>query len=507
MEVRDPMTVTPPDTDKIPVRVRYAPSPTGQPHLGNIRTALFDWLLARRTGGTFILRIEDTDQARLVPGALAAIMESLEWLGLEWDEGPEGYGGDSRGSYGPYFQSQRLHIYQDIVQQLLEKEAAYRCDCTPQRLTVMRRQQEQEKRPPGYDGHCRDRSLGDETSPVVVRFRMPREGTTVFHDLVRGEVKWQNALLDDMVILKSDGFPTYHLANVVDDHTMEISHVVRGEEWIPSTPRHVLLYRTLGWNPPAFAHTSIINGPDRTKLSKRHGETATLAYREMGFLPEAIVNFLGLLGWSLDDKTEVISRSELVANFSLDRLTKAPAIFDREKLTWLNGVYIRDLNSQELAQRLLPFLERPSDEGGISSEVPRPLDMDLLCRIVPLVQERLKTLTEGSELVSFFFQEELFFEASQLIQKGMDGLITLHALEIAQDKLRNGRLWSSESLESTLRPLAEELGLKTGQFFGLLRMAVTGRAVSPPLFETMEVLGQARCLKRIADGVMRLSLL
>ena len=509
-----------------PVRVRYAPSPTGEPHLGNIRTALFDWLLARRHGGSFILRIEDTDQGRIVPGALEAIMESLRWLGLDWDEGPvlsptkepvlspakepEGVDGGSRGPHGPYIQSQRLAIYQAAVQELLEKGAAYPCDCTPERLAEMRRGQEQERRPLGYDGHCRDLSpeergrMKERGDPTVVRFRMPHEGTTVFHDLVRGDVGWENALLDDMVILKSDGFPTYHLANVVDDHRMEISHVIRGEEWVPSTPRHVLLYQALGWEPPAFAHISLILGPDRAKLSKRHGETSTLAYREMGFLPEAITNFLALLGWSLDDKTEVISRDELVANFSLERLTKAPAIFDREKLTWLNGVYIRGLSPQQLAERLLPLLERPASEGGLPPEVSRPLAVEQLHRVVPLVQERLKTLADGPELVSFFFQEELVYDSSLLVQKGMDDAATRHALETAHRRLEGASAWDAGTLEGILRPLAEELELKTGQLFGALRVAVTGRTASPPLFETMEVVGRAWCLARILAATPRL---
>ena len=472
--------------------------------MGNIRTALFDWLLARRHGGSFILRIEDTDQGRLAPGALEAIVESLRWLGLDWDEGPEGVEGGSRGPYGPYFQSQRLAIYQAVAQGLLDKGDAYRCDCTPERLAEMRRRKEQEKQPPGYDGHCRDRLLGEREGPMVVRFRMPHEGTTIFHDLVRGDVEWENALLDDMVILKSDGFPTYHLANVVDDHQMEISQVIRGEEWIPSTPRHVLLYRALGWEPPAFAHISMILGPDRAKLSKRHGETSTMAYREQGFLPEAIINFLALLGWSLDDKTEVISRDDLVANFSLERLTKAPAIFDLEKLTWLNGVYIRSLSPQDLAERLLPFLARPAARGGLPQEVPRPLDLELLHRVIPLVQERLKTLTEGSKMASFFFQEELIYDSSLLAQKEMDDAATRHALETAHRRLEGAAAWDAETLEEILRPMAEELELKTGQLFGALRAAVTGRSASPPLFETMEVLGRARCLERIlaATGLL-----
>ncbi|MDA8219621.1 MAG: glutamate--tRNA ligase, partial [Dehalococcoidales bacterium] len=324
------------------VRVRFAPSPTGTPHIGNVRTALFNWLFARHHGGKFVLRIEDTDVARRVPGAIEAIMDGLRWLGLDWDEGPE-----VDGPLGPYFQSERLHLYRQYAAQLVEQGHAYYCYCSPERLAEMRAEQERRKESVGYDRRCRYLSPADreeaEASGVtpVVRFAMPLEGETTYHDLLRGDVTIQNSVLDDFVILKSDGYPTYHFAVVVDDHHMHISHVLRADEWIPSTPRHVLLYRALGWDLPRFAHLPIILGPDRSKLSKRHGATSITAYREEGYLPEALVNFLALLGWSYDGVTEVFSREDLIARFDLDRVGKTAAVFDREKLEWMNGYYIR----------------------------------------------------------------------------------------------------------------------------------------------------------------------
>ena len=484
------------------VRVRYAPSPTGIPHVGNIRTALFNWLFARHTGGSFILRVEDTDQARTVEGAAEAIFESLLWLGLDWDEGPEIEGEGYRGGYGPYRQSLRRELYRKYTEQLVESGDAYVCSCTPERLDEMRRRQREEGLPPGYDRHCRDLTDADRAAdvssgtPQVVRFRVPDGGETGFDDLVRGPVSFQNAVLDDFVIMKSDGFPTYHLANVVDDHLMEISHVLRAEEWLSSTPRHVLLYRALGWEPSAFAHLPMILGPDRSKLSKRHGATSLLEYRDRGFLPEAMVNFLVLLGWSLDDKTELFSREDLVKQFDLARVTKAGAIFNMEKLEWMNGTYLRGLSPQALAERMLPYLE-----SDLPSAVPRPLPRDYAGRIVPLVQDRLRTLHDAAPHVEFFFLEDVAPAPKDLVQKGMDPPGAQAALETALPRLEALPSFDAGPLEEVLRPLADELGLKTGHLFGTLRVATTGRTAAPPLFETMEVLGRDRCLDRIRKAI------
>jgi glutamyl-tRNA synthetase len=480
--------------------VRYAPSPTGYPHVGNIRTALFNWLFARHSGGRFILRIEDTDVARKVEGAVEAILDSLRWLGLDWDEGPE-VGGD----YGPYFQSERLDIYREVAHQLVRQGHAYFCYCSPQRLAQMREEQRRRKQPPGYDRRCREltpqerRRWEAEGIAPVVRFKTPLEGQTRFHDLIRGEVVFDNSTLDDFVLLKSDGYPTYHLANVVDDHLMRISHVLRADEWLASTPRHVLLYQALDYEPPVFAHLTMILGSDRSKLSKRHGATSIAEYQEQGYLPEAVLNFLALLGWSLDDKTELLTREELIKYFSLGRLSKTAAIFNMEKLNWMNGVYIRRLSLEEFAARARPFLER-----GLPSGIERPLPEDYLMQILPLVQERVKVLAELPQLVDFFFVDQLDYDAGLLLGKSLSRETGLQALTTALRKLEELESFEAASLEALLRPLAGELGLKTGDFFGLLRVATTGRTAAPPLFQTMAVLGRERCLRRIARAVQRL---
>jgi len=480
-----------------PVRVRYAPSPTGSPHVGNIRTALFNWLFARHYGGRFILRIEDTDVARRVEGAEEEIMESLRWLGLDWDEGLT-----VGGEYGPYRQSERLTIYQDAAERLVREDKAYYCYCSTQRLAEMREQQMKEKRPPGYDRRCRD--LPPEQRPQgitpLVRFKTPTEGQTSFNDLIRGEVMVENATLDDFVLLKSDGYPTYHLANILDDHLMEISHVMRADEWIPSTPRHVLLYDALGWQPPLFAHLPIILGTDRSKLSKRHGATSLAAFREGGYLPEAMFNFLALLGWSLDDKTEIISKDDMVLYFSLERVGKTGAIFSLEKLDWMNGTYIRQLPPADLKDRLFPFLE-----AGLPPEAPRPISADFVLAIVPLVQERLKKLTEVVDLTDFFFLPELHYDAALLVGKGMTPESAHLALVKTIETLKALPDLSAQSLDGALRPIASELGLKVGPFFGVLRVAVTGRTITPPLLESMELLGRDSVMERLqnAEAMLR----
>jgi glutamyl-tRNA synthetase len=474
------------------VRVRFAPSPTGYPHLGNIRTALFNWVFARHNKGVFILRIEDTDVARMVEGATDVIIESLRWLGLDWDE-------------GPYFQSKRLELYREAADRLLKQGNAYRCYCTPERLQIMREEQMRQKEPPGYDRFCRD--LTPEAcaekeaggAVPVVRFKSPTDGQTSFNDLLRGQIVFENGTLDDFVLLKSDGYPTYHLANIVDDHSMGISHILRADEWLSSTPRHVLLYQALGWQPPQFAHLPMILGPDRSKLSKRHGATSISEYKEQGYLPEAMFNFLALLGWSLDDKTELLTQDEIVDNFSLERISRTAAVFNKDKLEWMNGVYIRGLSLDEFTRRAKPFLEK-----NLPSKIRRPLDTGYVHGIMPLVQERARTLAEASQLSDFFFTDELEYDASLLSSKtGKDEAIgSLQASIAAMNGVKN---WNAASLEAVFRPLADELKLKTGVFFGLLRVAVTGRTAAPPLFQTMEVLGRERCLKRLQAALDRIS--
>ena len=484
-----------------PVRVRYAPSPTGFPHVGNIRTALFNWLFARHNKGSFIVRIEDTDVNRKVEGAVREILNSLRWLGLDWDEGPE-----VDGKCGPYFQSQRLELYREAAERLVSQGNAYYCYCSPKRLEEMRTEQAKRKQPPGYDRKCRNltpqeraKNEADGITPVV-RFKTPLEGQTRFNDLIWGEVAFENSTIDDLVLLKSDGYPTYHLANIVDDHAMKISHVLRAEEWLSSTPRHIMLYQALGLEPPQFAHLPMLLGPDRTKLSKRHGAVSINEYYEQGYLPDAMVNFLALLGWSLDDKTELMSRQELIDNFSLERVSRTAAIFNLEKLGWMNGVYIRKLTADEFFTAVKPYLTRDklAAEALVSNE-------KYVRDILPLVQERTKTLTEVAEMVQFFFVDELEYGTSLLIGKNMSRESAVMALESAQQKLGQLETFNTDSMETMLRPLAEELGLKTGQFFGTLRIATTGRTVAPPLFQTMSVLGKERSLKRIKAALDRLN--
>ena len=485
--------------ENVSVRVRFAPSPTGLPHLGNLRTALFNWLFARRHGGKFILRVEDTDRERYVEGALDAVLDSLTWLGLEWDEGPS-----VGGPHGPYFQSQRLEIYQQATQQLIDGGYAYRCYCSRERLEEMRLEQNKRRMRQGYDRRCR--TLSDEerashetqATGSVVRFMTPLSGESVLDDLIRGDVSWQNDTLDDFIIIKADGYPTYHLANVVDDHEMAITHVLRAEEWLPSTPRHLHIYEALGYTPPRFAHLPMILGPDRAKLSKRHGALPALAYRQEGFLPDALVNFMSLLGWSLDDKTDIMSRDMLTENFSLDRVGKAGAIFDKEKLLWMNGVYIRQLSVNDLEREMLPFLKRDLTDASSSSE------REYIKAIVPLVQERLKTLREAYDITDYFFKERISYDPDLLVQKGLDRDSTQQALRRVLDELSGVEAFDTSSLEEVLRATAAQLGLSGRQLFGALRVAVTGRAAAPPLFETMEVLGKDRCLNRIRDAADKL---
>ena len=473
------------------VRVRYAPSPTGQPHIGNIRTALFNWLFARHHGGKFIVRIEDTDQTRFVDGAIEAILDGLRWLNIDWDEGPE-----VEGPHAPYEQSNRLEIYQRLSEQLLDQGNAYYCYCSREELERLRRANRESGAGSGCNCRRQGRAGAVAGQPVdddsrVVRFAMPESGVTRVHDLIRGDVEWRNDLQEDFIILKSDGFPTYHLAVVADDHLMEISHVMRAEEWLPSTPRHLQLYSAFGFQPPEFAHLPMITGSDRAKLSKRHGATAIGEYRNEGYLPEALLNFMVLLGWSLDGSTEVVSLQTVIDNFTLDHITKSAAIFDQDKLLWMNGVYIRDLPAEELARQMEQYIPRSLDAD----------EVEYLCRIAPLVQERLKRLDDSDDMTAYFFGELApEYDGAILVQKGMDAGSTLQALQAALDDL-NANIaidnFGHEKLEALLDETGQRLNLSRRQFFGLLRTAATGRNVSPPLFETMEVMGRDRVLSRL----------
>ena len=489
----------------MPVRTRYAPSPTGVPHVGNIRTALFSYLLARHHGGQFLLRLEDTDRARYDPDAPAAIMESLRWLGMEWDEGP-GVGGP----YAPYVQSERLEFYRAAADHLIASGHAYECWCSPKRLEELRAEQTRRKQPPGYDRRCRSeegraaarREAGAEgrTTPVV-RFATPYSGEVTLHDAVRGDITFDVATLDDFVILKSDGYPTYHLGYMVDDDMMGITHVMRGDEWISSAPRHLLMYEALGMEVPVIAHLPVILGPDGSKLSKRHGATSVFDYRDEGYLPEALFNFLGLLGWSLDDRTEILSHDEFIKHFTLERVVRNPAVFNVDKLRWMNGVYIRDMHEERLIDLFVDRLER-----DLPPAVERPVDRGLVARIAPLIRERIKLLTEVVEYTDFFFIDQLSYAREELLGKAFKDRAddARAALERSLAAAESVDEWEHGALETALRALAESLSLKAGDLFSLLRVAVTGKRVSPPLFETMEVLGKDRCVARIKAAVAAL---
>lgn len=478
------------------VRTRYAPSPTGDPHVGNIRAALFSWAFARANGGEFILRIEDTDRNRLVETSVQAIMDSLRWLGLDWDEGPE-----KSGVHGPYFQSQRLPLYQKTAQTLIEKGRAYRCFCTAERLDQMRAAQAAAKRPPGYDGLCRD-IPGDESQRraqaerFVIRFKMNKAGAATLRDNVRGEVVFENALQDDFVMLKSDGYPTYHLGVVVDDTEMEITHVIRGDEWISSAPKHIQLYEALGWTPPQWAHLPLILGPDHKKLSKRSGDTAVLDYKTNGYLPEAMINFLALLGWSLDDHTSIITADDLVKHFDLARVVPNPAVFDIDRLNFLNGHYIREMSEERWIETIASWCE-----AELPAHIKRPIDPRLVVSVAPLLKERVARLDEIAPLVEFLFGFEApEYPAVLLAEKlGGDMAAALRVLNeglLALDAVPPDA-WDKDAVEAAIRGMEGPLGAKLRKFVSVLYVAAMGRPQGIPLFDSLSLLGRDRALQRL----------
>ena len=479
------------------VRLRFAPSPTGNPHIGNVRSAIFGWLFARKRGGRYLIRVEDTDQSRRTEGAVESMLESLRWIGLDWDEGP-----DVGGDYGPYVQSERLGLYHDAAQRLIDSGHAYRCYCSPELLNEVRlEQQRRGDESIGYDGRCLELTATERSSreregaASVVRIRMPDEGTASLEDIIFGRLEFENRLYDDFIALKSDGFPTYHFASVVDDHYMGITHVTRGQEWLSSIPRHVQLYSAFGWERPQFAHMPVILAPDKSKLSKRHGAASVMDYRDMGVLPSALMNYLALLGWSLDDKTEVFSPDELVEGFELGRVSRSDAVFDIDKLLWVNGQHIRRTSDAELADNLERYW----------SDSPPDFDMtptiEEVAQVTPLVRERLKTLQDAAPLVKFVFSNEVSVSPDGLVQRGMDAESTSAALKSASHGLSSLDSFDASSIEGVLRPLAIDLGIKVGQLLGTLRAATTGQKVSPPIFESMEVLGRDRTLARVGDAI------
>lgn len=490
--------------DRVPVRTRYAPSPTGFPHIGNYRTALFEWLAARHTNGKFVLRVEDTDRKRLVPGSIEAIQEGLKWLGLDWDEGP-----DVGGQYGPYMQSERLDLYREYGEKLIAQGDAYRCYCTEERLEQMRAEQIARKEPTHYDRRCRwltpEQRAANEAEGLssVIRFAAPLDGQTTYHDFLRGDITFDNTTIDDMILLKSDGYPTYNFANIIDDHLMAITHVIRGEEYISSAPRYAQVYRAFGWEEPTVVHVPLVLAPDRSKLAKRHGALPLLDYRDKGYLPEAICNFLLLLGWSYDDKKEFFTREEMIEAFDDRRIGTSPAIFDVTRLDWFNGHYIRQLAPARLTELAMPFLLKSLPEDVRSS-----VDAEYAREVFVLDQERFKTLADVPVLTSFFFVDQPEYDASLLLGKGMDtqrALATLDAIVAVLDEQSD---WTPESLLTTLDGTVTRLGfIRTkadgsqvpdrGPAFMMVRVAVSGRKETPGLTEMMAVLGRERVLKRL----------
>ncbi|MDA1196134.1 MAG: glutamate--tRNA ligase [Planctomycetota bacterium] len=498
-----------------PLITRVAPSPTGDPHVGTGYMALFNYCLARTTGGRFILRIEDTDQTRYQEDSERQIMESIRWLGLPYDEGP-----DVGGPNGPYRQSERTDIYRAHMQTLLDNGNAYRCFCSAERLEEMRHAQRARKMPPGYDGLCRgllpeaiEAKLA-EGVPYVGRLRVPKDRTVTFVDELRGKVEIAGKEIDDQVLMKSDGFPTYHLANVVDDHLMEVNEVVRAEEWITSTPKHVLLYEAFGWKAPRFRHMPLLRNQDKSKISKRKNPTSLLWYRDHGYLPEALVNFLGLMGYTGPDDNEIFDLPQMLADFDTKRMSTSGPVFDIEKLGWLNGEYIRALSEDDLADRILehyahrarigaepdaardgPLQRWIFEQGGFGNDQVRAFVRET----VPLIQTRIKTLDEYGPLTRCYFIDELGpLDPEELVPKKRDLDATKAALVAARERVEALMIFDTPSIEAALREVGEAIEWKPRELFQAVRVAVTGSAVSPPLFESMALIGRERTLERLA---------
>jgi glutamyl-tRNA synthetase len=491
------------DTSERPIRVRMAPSPTGPLHIGTARTSLYNFLFARHHGGTYVLRIEDTDLARSTVEQEQDIIDNLHWLGITWDEGPQVARGDDIGPYAPYRQSGRMELYAAEAARLLDSGAAYHCWCTPEELEAVRREQEANREPPRYNGRCLRLTeadvaqFGAEGRRPAIRLKVPPE-IIRFDDLVRGEVEFDNALLGDFVIVRASGVPLYHFVVVIDDEKMEISHVIRGEDHLSNTPKHIALIRALGYREPRFGHIPLILNADRSKMSKRKSQTAITAYREQGYLPEALVNFLAFLGWSPGTEEEIFTLEELSRRFDLPQVHKAGAVFDADRLDYLNGVYIRSLTDEQLALRLRPFL-------------PDALDDQAVLRVTPLIKERLVRLADATELTAFLVETDAqiaaMLDVAALIPRGRSAADAARALSIARDllaELTDGD-FAADVLEARCRTAAEELGWKPGDFFRPLRAAVTGRSISPPLFGSMELLGRDRVLARIDSALGKVS--
>lgn len=472
------------------IRVRFAPSPTGYLHIGGVRTALYNYIFAKHNNGKFILRIEDTDKARSTEKAVENILDSLKWLGLSWDEGPE-----AGGEYGPYRQTDRLDNYRESCETLLLEENAYLCFCQPDELKKRREEALSKGKPPGYDRRCRDLTkaqineyMNQELKPVY-RFKAPLSGETVVNDMIRGKIIFDNENLDDFVILKNDGTPTYNFAAVVDDSTMDISHVIRGDDHLSNTPKQIALYEALGYTQPQFAHLPMIIGPDKKRLSKRHGATSIDEYKDKGYLPEALLNYLALLGWGFDEKTTFFSMKELIKYFSLQKVSKNPAVFDIQKLSWMNGNYIRYLDDTELAKILFPYFK----QAGLVEEMSMDIEHKLIS-IAEIIKERLNILSDSVELCAFFFKKT---EPDDKAKKLLSDEAAVKVLKLSIEKLSNLSEWNRFAIETELRLIPEETGMKAKKVFQPVRAAISGSLISPPLFESLEILGKKETLERL----------
>jgi len=509
------------------VKTRFAPSPTGMLHVGSLRTALYNYLFAKHNKGDFILRIEDTDKARFVEGSIENLAQILSLTKLKYSEGVF-VNNDGKivqkGDFGPYIQSERLNIYRKYVDELIKNDYAYFCFCSQERLEKMRKDQQAKKMAPMYDGKCRElekkeiQKLLNKKTPYIIRLKIPKEGFT--KDLIYGKIKIENKIIDDQVLMKSDGYPTYHLANVVDDHLMEISHIIRGEEWLPSTPKHILLYKAFCWDIPEFAHLPLLLNPDKSKLSKRQGDVAVEDYFKKGYLPEALLNFILLLGWNPKTEEEIFSLDEMIKRFDLSGVNKTGAIFNTEKLDWINGAYIREMDLGDLTELCVPYLE----EAGLLEEITNPklqitnksqnskfkvqssgevVDFEYLKKVVLLEQERMKKLSEIGELVKFIFVDKLEYEKELLIWKKMSFEEVKNNLELVYSELEkiNEKDFEKNNLEKVLRDLMEREGIKAGELLWPLRVALTGLKGSPGPFEVGDVLGKERVLERVKFAI------
>jgi glutamyl-tRNA synthetase len=484
------------------VRVRYAPSPTGNQHIGGVRTALINYLFAKSKGGSFILRLEDTDRRRYSPEYVQNLYDTFKWLGFYWDEGP-----DIGGPVGPYVQSERFELYRKYAEDLVRMDKAYYCFCDSDRLERLRQEQIATKKDEiGYDRHCRsiskeerDRNIA-EGKPHVIRLKIPLDGVTVFHDELLGNIEWKNAdISPDPVLLKSDGFPTYHLANIIDDHLMEITHVMRAQEWIPSAPLHRIIYDAFGWEMPELCHLPMVLGQDGHKLSKRHGATAVNEFRKAGYLPEALINYIALLGCSYEDGRDIYSLDELVGLFKIERLNKAPAVFDYQKLEWFNGQYIRQKSDEELSVLIHPYLI----EAGLRSELDTAKDQMELAAM-PLVKERLKFLTDAPAIMAYLYGRLDLPPVETYLPKKADAQDAAVFLEEDTRILQEFGLDDISSVEDKFRERALEMGKKLGDLLMPLRVAITYTRVSPPLFESMKILGLGESLDRIEKSIQYL---